>query len=109
MVLLYRLLSQVGRGVHQGGPLSPYLFILCLECLSVLLEEAVYDHIIHPVTFKGQIKISYLFFSNDIFLFSKAKITECHYLKNILHKFYQCSGKIISTQKLCLWFSPNMP
>ena len=33
-----------------------YLLIclfLCLECLSILLEEAIQDKIVHPVTFKG--------------------------------------------------------
>ena len=76
------------RGVRQGDPLSLYLFILCLECLSILLEEAIQDHIIHPITFNGQIKISHLFIADDIFLFSKEKIIDCHNLKNIIHKFY---------------------
>ena len=95
------------RGVHQEDPLSPYMFILCLEQLSILFEEAVREKKIHPVTFRGQIKILHLFFTDDIFLFSKTKIAECQDLKTILQNFCSCSSQIISTQKSRLWFSPN--
>jgi len=73
--------------VHQGDPLSPYLFIFCLERLSILLEAAVRDNTIHPIVFRGQIRISHLFFVDDIFLFTKAKLTVCQSLRNILQKF----------------------
>ena len=80
--------------VSEGSFISLSIY---LERLSILLEEAVQDKTIHPVTFRGQIKMSHLFFADDIFLYSKVNITECHNLENILHKFYNCSGQIIST------------
>ena len=96
-------MSQVGGYVREIFYLPICLFCVWKDYLSVL------EKVIDPITFRGQLKISHLFFADDIFLFSKAKIIECHNLKNILQKFCQCSSQIISTQKSHLWFSPNTP
>lgn len=106
-ILLPKLIPS--KGVHQGDHLSLYLFILCLERFSILLEDGVRAKTIHPISFRGQVRISYLFFADDIFLFTKAKVRVCQNLNKILQKFCQCSGQIISTHKSRIWFSPNTP
>lgn len=50
------------RGIHQGDHLSPYIFILCLEHLSIMFEEATRNRKIVPFTFRGQIHILHFFF-----------------------------------------------
>ena len=75
----------------------------------MLLEKAVRDRKIHLIGFRGQIRISHLFFADDIFLFTKAKLTECQDIRSILQKFYLLSCQIISTHKSRIWFSPNTP
>ena len=95
--------------LRQGDPLSPYLFILCLERLSIKLEEAMRDKIIHPIKFRERVHLSHLFFADDIFLFTKAKPRDCRNLRNILQTFCDSSGQVISVSKLKLWFSPSTP
>ena len=106
MDLLYRILSQV-----EGCIKKIHYLLICLFCVwsnyPFFLKRRFGRKKIHPVTFRGQIKILHLFFADDIFLFSKAKIAECQNLKTILQNFCSCSGQIISTQKSRLWFSPN--
>ena len=49
-------------GIRQGDPLSPYIFILCLEHLSIMFEEATRNRKIVPFTCRGQIHILHFFF-----------------------------------------------
>ena len=52
-------------------------------------------------------RLSHLFFANDIFLFTQAKVKDCKNLSWILQQFCDCSGQIVSVTKSRLWFSPN--
>ena len=67
----------LSRGVRQGDPLSRYLFILCMERLSLQLEEVIHGKHIHPINFKARVRLLHLFFADDIFLFTKATTRDC--------------------------------
>lgn len=61
------------RGVRQGDPLSPYLFLLCVEKLSQLIQAAVNCGKWKPVKVSRRgPAISHLFFADDIILFAEA-------------------------------------
>ena len=54
------------RGLRQGDPLSPYLFLLCSEGLNRMLQKAASNDTIRVFSLcKRGPKISHLFFADD--------------------------------------------
>ncbi|KAK7275182.1 hypothetical protein RIF29_16291 [Crotalaria pallida] len=98
------------RGLRQGDPLSPYLFILCSEVLSAMLTKAVSLKYIHGVkiTPKAPI-ISHLFFADDNIVFSRASKEEAMVICSILHSYETASGQRVNYDKSELSFSRNVP
>ena len=54
------------RGIRQGDPISPYLFLLCVEGFSSLLAKAERERQIHDVSICGRVpSISHLLFVDE--------------------------------------------
>ena len=61
------------RGLCQGDPLSPYLFLLCADGFSSLINEAVRNQGLSGISiWRGCPMVSHLFFADDSLLFCKA-------------------------------------
>lgn len=99
---------QPQRGLRQGDPLSPYLFVLCLEVLGQRTSRAVEEKEWQPIkASKGGPLVSHLFFANDLLLFGTASNQQAIDMEKILLRFCQISRQKVNNQKSSLWFSLN--
>lgn len=65
------------RGLRQGNPLSPYLFLLCTEGLIVLLKAASLRKEVFGIRIcRGAPNINHLLFADDSVIFYEAKVDE---------------------------------
>ncbi|KAA3485070.1 reverse transcriptase [Gossypium australe] len=99
---------QPTRGLRQGDPFSPFLFLLCGEGLSSLMRLAMQ---------KGRLKrvkasrsgpaISHLLFADDCILLREATIRGASLFKTILSEYRYCSGQHVNFEKSTVFFSRN--
>ena len=96
------------RGIRQGDPLSPYLFLLCAEGLSSLIRREVEIGGMEGLAVsRGGPRLSHLFFADDSLIFCKATMDECNSLQINLQVYEQAFGQQLNHAKTSLFFSSN--
>lgn len=93
-----------GKGLRQGDPISPFLFIMVMEALSGIIKKACSIGSFHGVSLPrdGPV-ISHLLYADDAMVMGEWSESNFVCLKRMLRVFHLCSGLRINIQKSSLY------
>jgi hypothetical protein len=97
------------RGLRQGDPISPYIFTMVMEILTLILQHDV--RIDSSFKFHNRCekqKIINLCFADDLFLFARADRGSVDCVLNSLSSFTCMSGLVPNIHKSTVFFA-NVP
>eukprot|EP00253_Pinus_taeda_P002123 PITA_02123 len=89
----------VERGLRQGCPLSPLLFLLVMECLSRLIYHEKQNGRLIGINITDQCYLTHLLFMDDVLIFLDGSIRGTNSLDKILAIFYRSTGMVANHTK----------
>ncbi|KAM1143125.1 hypothetical protein EV1_031745 [Malus domestica] len=93
----YMLLS---RGLRQGDPISPYIFLLCVEGLSGVIQGIS--------IFQNALSIHHLLLADDCFVFVRTRREDWLWVKSILNSYEGGSCQQVNLLKSAVSFRRNI-
>eukprot|EP00253_Pinus_taeda_P031554 PITA_31554 len=90
------------RGIRQGDPLSPFLFILAADGLGRIIKRESRRNKLRGLKLWGNnLAITHQQFVDDIMLFGEVSLREVRIIKEVLEVFSEASGMEINKDKSC--------
>ena len=94
---------QSSWGIQQGDPLSPMFFVIIMEALSRMIENAIGAGMLSGFAVSRNVQdplpISHLLFADDTLIFCEANDEHIDYLRSILVWFEATSGLRVNLGK----------
>nr|GEZ89313.1 RNA-directed DNA polymerase, eukaryota, reverse transcriptase zinc-binding domain protein [Tanacetum cinerariifolium] len=90
---------QFQKGLKQGDPLSPFLFILVMESLLVSFQRLVDACLFNGIKLDSSLQISRLFYADDAIFIGQWSQCNSDPIIRVLDVFYRASGLRINMNK----------
>ncbi|KAG8373235.1 hypothetical protein BUALT_Bualt11G0002600 [Buddleja alternifolia] len=93
-------------GLSQGDPLSPYLFVICVGCLSYLIEHSVEEGTWKPISVcRGGPKLSHVFVADDLIFLAQETRDNAINIDKLMGEFCACFSLKVNKNKSRIFFS----
>ena len=97
------------RGLRQGDPLSPFLFILCTEVLISHIKNAEATATLTGIKIAREFPpISHLLFADDSLFFCRADVPQCEELMRIIDVYGKASGQQLNKSRSSVMFGSRV-
>ncbi|XP_026433322.1 uncharacterized protein LOC113330706 [Papaver somniferum] len=94
----------VTRGLRQGDPLSPLIFVLIEDVLSRNLSKLFANHNMNVMVSKKGVAPTHFLFADDILIFCRGNQHSLQNLKNMLVLYEHASGQCVNYAKSKFYF-----
>ncbi|PWA37461.1 RNA-directed DNA polymerase, eukaryota, Reverse transcriptase zinc-binding domain protein [Artemisia annua] len=90
---------QFQKGLKQGDPLSPFLFILIMESLHLSFQKVVNEGLFEGVSLSSSLQLSHLFYADDVIFIGQWSDSNITTIVHALKCFHKASGLRMNLHK----------
>lgn len=95
---------QAKRGIRQGDPIPPLLFVIMMEYFNRLLEKMKVDPNFNHHAKCEKLGITNLAFADDVLLFCRGDIMSVDMMLKVIQNFSQTTGLVVNSSKCKVYF-----